>query len=166
MIQVSQEIIDKVASELSGKSEAQAEQIMQAFSQEQPFVLGYGFLMEERLENPGDFELLVFVLTLIWACFKELSPELQPVTDDVLADAAEVHMNESQATEDLAGKTDEEIAKMMHDRISKENQAPLLEFLSGFVYNSTFGQDNLMAQGVILSVGTIAVKAFDKSVNG
>ncbi|MCG8477027.1 MAG: hypothetical protein MI784_16290 [Cytophagales bacterium] len=164
-MKITEKKIQNIVERISKQNQEQAEELMERFSKEQPFVLGYAFMMEEQFENESDLELLVFLLCATWQAFEEQFGELPLVDEEMLANTAESYFSEMQDKSAFVGKTDEQIAEMQAERLKNHPQADLMEFVSAFVYAHKMSENDLRAQGAIITVAHVAINAFQKAVS-
>ena len=162
---ITEEIIKKSLEELNNMPVEESEILMKAFSEEQPFVLGYVFLMNEKLSNDEQLEMLLFLQIAIWKSFREVFGEVPSISEEVLIEVAENHLKEIEEIGKIEGNQDEKILELSRLQLSDKNQQTLLTFISSFIYTEMFQNDDLKAQGTCLSVSQIAVNAYDKVLN-
>ena len=165
MKKIAEETIKNSLEKLNKMPAEESEKLMKAFSEEQPFILGYVFLMNEKLSSDQQLEMLLYLQIAIWMSFKEVFGEVPEISEEVLIEVAEKHLKEVEAIGKIDSENEDKIAELSKIQFSTKNQQLLLTFISTFIYTEMFQNDDLRAQGTCLSVSQIAVNAYDKVLN-
>ncbi|BDD06467.1 hypothetical protein [Aureibacter tunicatorum] len=158
------EILDIQASFQSSDLTA-VEEMMSKFSEEQPFVLGYVFVVSENkaeeLKQMG-----VFINTLIWNAFKSKVGEFPLITEeDLLESAMACEKEAKELNEKRQGMTEEQLRAQAVELLESRRQKHLYDFVYSFIENE-MRQDDYEGMGTLSSMGQIVIEAFDKKING
>lgn len=147
------EQIVKKAEELQQLNETTAQALMDKFSKEQPFVLGYTLATGETFEDPQQAESLVTISVLIWSLYDEFGSNQKQVPEDFIYTCEQ---RQYEQMNDIETKSGDEFDLAVKAMVDARPQPVLNDFLNQEIAQ-TFSEN----AGMAFAIANVIVEAFE-----
>jgi hypothetical protein len=131
MEQITDETIDAINERIRQMDEEDVEQVWDAFAKDQPALVSYVLGESRELTIPDAREDIAYILTIILLSFRELQPDIPPVTEREFENAFNLEFDEMESV--FQNGFDENDAMTIMDSFS---QPHLLRFAATIIYNN------------------------------
>lgn len=127
---ITEKMIDNINNTIQEMEETKIESVWDAFSKEQPALVGYVLGESRELDEPDAREDVAYILTIILLCFREIHPGIPVITEGEFEKAFHKEFDEMEDV--FQDGFDETDAMTIMDSFC---QPFLLQFAAAIIYN-------------------------------
>ncbi len=165
LILVTSTSIDDAHQRVQKLAEDDFDEIMEQFSEEQPYLFAYVTALSEELPDTGPREWMILMTLVVWHSYRIETEQIPLVEESVIIEIENENYDRAEEME-LIGE--EDVFSKIADMIANFNQVELYKYISVEIIdmeNQELETESERWQAYSFAILQVVIESFDKAIN-